>query len=282
MTIPSPLAYCQLAGPVSGCGYSALPPELVATEKNIAHQNPAAAFSLNRFLCRSMLDEFRLSDVPWSLPRQFPVLYEQQIARIRANLADRHDDYFSLGNDPFRKDLAILRHRLIPFGAELATPYAGIPRSLLVADGWHQAIRFVQVYGRCRSARPMLELHMHPHCTEAFNPSGWLDTYENLADFLELNRSFRGVQSTSWFLDPVLAEVSPHLSYLREVPQRCGATILYADDDDPDSSGAFAASQKRRSLYESGHYRPRLFTRIWPRRQLLQRTWRSLNDIHRL
>ncbi|MFT6665748.1 MAG: hypothetical protein ACJA05_002619 [Porticoccus sp.] len=55
---------------------------------------------------------------------------------------------------------------------------------------------------------------MHPHFTKAFNPEGWMETYENLADLLAANPSLLGVQSTSWFLDPALMEVSPHLSYL--------------------------------------------------------------------
>ena len=103
-----------------------------------------------------------------------------------------------------------------------------------------------------------------------------METYENLADLLAANPFLLGVQSASWFLDPALVEVSPHLSHLREVPERCGATILYAGEDDCDYSGAFATSQTRRDLYTSGHYKPRFFTRIWPRKLLIQRSGRLL------
>ncbi len=277
MTTLSPQEYRQLAGPVTGSGYSALPAALLAAERAIADEDKDTAFALNRFFCHSLLEDFTLADTRWSLPAQFRPLYDQHLARIAGNVAHRPDDYFSLANDPFRKDLAILRHRLIPCGAELATPFAGIPRNLLLKGGWRQSMSLIQAIARCRGVQPLLELHMHPHCTASFNPVGWLDTYENLADFLALNPTFLGVQSTSWFLDPALENISPHLCYLRRVPQRCGAAILYAGHDDPTTSGAFVSSNTRRTLFATGRYHPRLFTRIWPRRNLLQRTWRSLN-----
>lgn len=276
----SPQSYYQLAivsDAASDHGYAALPPGLLAAEQSIAQKNPAAALTLNKSLCRNLLKEFTLADACWVIPEKFHFLYDQQLQRIEILLTSKPDSYFAFDNDPFRKDLAILRHRLIPCGAEFATPFSGISRSLIFKGGLRQAAKFIQVIARCRGIKPFLELHMHPHFTEAFNPEGWIETYENLADFLAANPPFLGVQSTSWFLDPVIAEVSPHLSYLREISERCGATILYAGEDDSEHSGAFATSQTRRDLYTSGHYKPRLFTRIWPRQLLTQRSWRLLH-----
>lgn len=285
MALISQQEYCRLAGvpgagnePDAGHGYAALPEELLAVEQSVAREDPAAAFTLNKSLCRILLEQFTLTSVPWTFPEKFHSLYRQQLLRIEGQLTHEPDSYFSLCNDPFRKDLAILRHRLIPCGAEFAVPFSGIPRSLLFRGGWSQAVQFIRVMSSCRGTRPFLELHMHQKFTAAFNPDGWIETYENLADFLTVNPSFLGVQSTSWFLDPVLEQVSPHLAYLRQVPERCGATILYAGVDDGDHSGAFATSQTRRALYDAGQYHPRLFTRIWPRQRLLQRCWRSFSQ----
>ena len=284
MSIISPHSYYRLAtvpGEVASYGYAVLPVELLAAEQSVARQNPAAALTLNRSLCRNLLKEFTFTsaDAYWAFPQKFHFLYEQQLQRIRNLLSDKPDSYFTLENDSFRKDLAILCHRLIPCGAEFATPFSGIARSLLFKAGLRQAAKFSQAIARCRGIKPFLELHMHPDFTSGFNPEGWIETYENLADFLVANPSFLGVQSTSWFLDPALAEISPHLSYLRQVPELCGATILYAGEDDCNHSGAFLTSQTRRDLYASGHYIPRLFTRIWPRELLIQRSWRSLSVI---
>ena len=205
------------------------------------------------------------------------MLYNEQLQRIEDQLSCKPDNYFSLKNDPFRKDLGILRHRLIPCGAEFVTPHSGLSRALLVKGGWWQAGKFIRVVIQCRGIKPFLELHMHPLFTSSFNPEGWINTYENLADFLVLNPSLLGVQSTSWFLDPALEQVSPHLAYLRQIPERCGATILYAGQDNDDNSGAFATSQTRRDLHAAGQYYPQLFTRIWPRHQILNRRWRAVD-----
>ena len=279
----SPDSYCRLAlGLPEGedknwvQGYSALPDELLAAEEFVARRDTASASTLNRALCRFLREKFSLEELSWNLPAQFPQLYQQQLSRIDQLLIENQDSYFRLANDPFRKDLALLLHRLIPFGAEFATPFSGISRSLVFRGGWRQAGRFLKVLVKCPVTRPFLELHLHPQFTSQFNPEGWLQTYENLADFLSLNQALRGVQSTSWFLDPALKKISPHLSYLREVPECCGAAFFFAGEDDPRHSGAFATSRSRRALHESGQYHPRLYTRIWPRRELLERRWRLL------
>lgn len=287
MTIMSPQQYCLL-GQVSDDdldrGYSALPADLLAAEQAAARHSEAAALMLNKSLCGFLLAQFSLTAGQWTLPEQFSTLYREQLQRIEAQLATQPDSYFSLGNDPFRKDLAILRHRLVPCGAEFATPFSGISRRLLFGGGWRQALRFLRVMAACRGVAPFLELHMHPAWTHTFNPEGWLETYENLADLLAANPSLRGVQSTSWFLDPALEQVSPRLVYLRRVPERCGAVIFHAGEDS-DSSGALATSPTRRALHAAGRYQPRRYTRIWPRQRLLQRGWRNpavrtLNEGH--
>lgn len=276
MATISPQAYCRLAnGPDSGLGYSVLPDALLAAEKTVVQHDPLAAAALNKGLCDSLLQQFTLKDIPWRLPAKFELLYQKQLSRIENQLNNQPDSYFSFAHDPFRKDLAILRHRLIPYGAELATPFSGISRRLLLTGGGGQAAKFLRTLTATRGFSPLLELHMHPHDTAEFTPQGWLDTYENLADFLAVNPSLLGVQSTSWFLDPALEEVSPHLTYLRAVPEGSGAAFFYAGEDDK-YSGAFETSQTRRELFRAGSYRPRLFTRIWPRKKLLQRAWRSM------
>jgi len=282
MSIISPEEYCRRANASDsdfvsedGCGYAYLPDELLAAQQSVARQDQAAAFTLNKILCRTLLERFTITDNRWVWPDQFHVLYGQQLQRIESQLSQEPESYFSFSNDPFRKDLAILRHRLIPFGAEFATPFSAIPRSLLIRGGWLQAIKFIRVVAFCGGIKPFLELHMHQKYTAAFNPEGWLETYENLADFLALNPSLLGVKSTSWFLDPAIEQVSPHLAYLRRVPEQCGATFLYAGEDNGVHSGAFATSRSRRALFATGKYFPMRYTRIWPRQKLLQRRWRS-------
>lgn len=278
---PDVQQYCDLAlKPIIAAEYSALPARLLTVEKTISSTKAQGAAYLNRQLLSFLVREFSLSRLPWKLPTSVVPLYKAQLNRLEQTPDRQPDSYFSLQNDPFRKDLAILLYRLIPFGAEFANPHSGIARSLAFKSGPKQAILLLRAILASRGVRPFLELHMHPEVKGDFHPAGWIESYERLADFLQLNSRFRGVQSTSWFLDPALTRVSPHLVYLREVPEQCGADIFFAGTDTEGKSGALATSASRRLMYASGSYQPRLFTRIWPRNQLLRRRWRQIQSAH--
>ena len=123
MSIISPHSYYRLAtvpGEVASYGYAVLPVELLAAEQSVARYDPSAAVDLNKSLCRNLLADFTFTsaDAYWAFPQKFHFLYEQQLQRIRNLLSDKPDSYFTLENDSFRKDLAILCHRLIPCGPE--------------------------------------------------------------------------------------------------------------------------------------------------------------------
>lgn len=259
-----------------GTGYGKLPAGYHREERKLLAEDKKSAHEFNRALYVTLLRDFSFGDALIRLPETIKALYPEEFDRIGRNARVRPDDYFSSGNDSFRKDLAILTHRLIPCGAEFFFPYGGIPRSLAVSSGATGLFRFIAATLSTRGLKPLLELHMHAEVTENFTPKGWLATYENIADVLEINPQFLGVQSFSWFLDPALASISPHLVYLRQVPEQCGAYIFYSSDDSLLSSGALHKSQKRRLLAESGEYQPKIYARIWPKEKLLQRRWRKL------
>lgn len=258
-----------------GTGYSVLPDRYRRKEQQLREQHEHSAYEFNRAVYANLLREFSLGDALIQLPESIKALYANELSRMQRNVSRHRGDYFSTRHDSFRKDLAILTHRLVPCGAEFFYPYGGIPRSLAIRSGLGGMARFLTAVLSVRGLKPLLELHLHSEVTENFTPSGWLATYENLADVLELNPQFLGIQSFSWFLDPALESISPHLAYLRQVPERCGAYILYSSDESPLASGAVHKSQKRRLLAESGEYRPKIYARIWPRKKLLKRLWRQ-------
>ena len=66
--------------------------------------------------------------------------------------------------------------------------------------------------------------------------------------------------------------ISPHLSYLREVPSENGATLLFVCHHSDGSSGALSRSSVRRRLFAEGKYVPATYMRIWPRQSLI--AWR--------
>ena len=184
--------YCNLALlPAPGADYAALPPRLLAAERALSTNSKEGAFTHNKQLLSFLVRNFSPDSPPWKLPESVSRLYAVELRRLEYENNTQPPDYFSFQNDPFRKDIAILLHRLVPFGAEFANPYSGLPRSLAVRRGPAQLVRFLQAVLASRGIRPFLELHMHPHVVEHFHPAGWIECYEHLADFLDLNRAGR-------------------------------------------------------------------------------------------
>lgn len=244
-------------------------------EEQLKQQSAEVYQSYNRFLLSSLLLDFSVDAGKLSLPDSVKALYRNHLQRIEKQLDSFDSEFFSLDNDAFVKDLAILSHRLLPLGAELAAPGCGVPRSLLFRQGFSQFIGLSRCLLGLGGSSPLLALHMHILDTADFNPQGWLATYERLADLLELNPQYLGIQSTSWFLDPQLEDISPHLGYLRQVPLHCGAQLFFVGLDQRGESGALSKSAYRRSLFDNGEYVPALYTRIWSRADILARSWRQ-------
>jgi hypothetical protein len=206
-------------------------------------------------------------------------LYPKQLQRILRALQDIGTP-IDLDTDSWRKNRLILAGRLIPVGAEFADPCSGIPRRTFLQAGARRALALAATIGLgTRGFRPCLELHSHPDSLDEFTVEGWEQTYVRLAELLELNRQFRAVVASSWFRDPALAGISPHLAYLREYPCRHGARLFATGKDTSGLSGALATSATRRRLFESGQYVPTIHMMIWPRSALLR--WYGRQGAHR-
>lgn len=203
------------------------------------------------------------------LPESVAALYPRELSRILEALR-AEGSRVDLGQDRWRKNLAILEGRLIPVGAEFADVGAGLPRSLLLKGNWRQRLKTLAcVLSGTRGFRPMFELHAHPDSLADFHPDGWLATYRRLAELLACNPHYKGVMAASWFRDPALVQISPRLRYLREYPERHGALMLDVGRDMAGTSGALARSPTRRQLFAEGRYVPTIYLMIWPRPALL-------------
>jgi hypothetical protein len=264
-----PREYAQCYSASSG-GYGHLASKILAAETHVQSVSKELVFLFNQYLVATLLGNFRLDDSCLELPESIARLYPGELQRIAQQLEDTNLEFYQLGNDVLLKDLAILSHRLVPVGAEFVCPGSGVPRSLIFKRGFGQfcgGIRACLV--QAGGFKPYFELHAHTLSLGDFNPEGWLKTYARTAELLEFNPEYLGVISTSWFLDPALSSISPHLAYLRAVPMENGATMLFAGYDSAGTSGALATSSSRRRLFESGRYTPALYTRIWPRSKLI-------------
>ncbi len=210
------------------------------------------------------------TSVPIVLPATLTRDYAKPIARIRALAETAPDVFFSLDNDLFVKDLAVCFGQLYPGGARLVDLRAGLPRRLLLSQrfGTPTVLRFFWTGG---GFAPWLETHVDPRDLSEFSESGLTRMYLRVAAMLEVNPNVLGVFGGSWFYDPCLETLSPHLAYLQQLPRAHGARLFRGPTTPGTIASALLKSQRRRQAYESGAYRPQSYFLAWPRRAML--TW---------
>lgn len=268
-----PKKYARNFGIGGDCRYNKINTKTLEMANSALSVSTNAGVLLNKYLLISLLKGFYVDNRVCKIPASIVELYQRDIKRIEMQLQQLDAEFYHLDNDAFLKDLAILSHRLIPVGAEYVFPYSGVPRSIIFKGGFLQLGKGLKAYIESGGFYPFLELHAHVLNLKDFNPDGWRATYLRIAELLELNSDFKGVTSSSWFLDPELKNISPHLAYLREFPEEHGATILFSSYDKHGESGALEKSDKRRRLYESDEYKPAIYTRIWPRKKIID--WKN-------
>lgn len=263
-------AHLQAARGETPAHFSALPAPFVASLARWSQARPATLRDVNRYVWAAQVAAFDGTTLPLTTPESVQRLYERELDRVLAQLRADDDRYADARHDSQRKDLAILGGRLVPVGAGFAAPRAGVPRSVLLKGGVGQFARGLVALVRGGGARPWLELHTHLDCLSDFSAAGWEQSYLRLAELLALNPHLRGVFRASWFLDPALQQISPNLAYLRELPLRHGACLLFVQRDLVGDSGALHRSARRRQLFDEGRYVPDIYLMAWPRRDLLR------------
>lgn len=240
-------------------------PEVVAAYKRV---DAAKREQLHRLVLEKLMDEFEIDSSQLKLPSEISHFYEIEFARIRGLLSDKKAYLFDWQNDLFAKDIGICSGRLIPVGPGLLE-VSGVPRSLLFKNGVRQFVRLAYLLlFELKGQGPLLRPHVHLANVDTFNRAGWDRAYQVIGEILKMNPHVRGLMRSSWFLDPALSRISPHLSYLREVPVENGATIFYAGTEGSES-GALSKSKSRRRLFDRGCYVPRVYYLVWPRQRLI-------------
>lgn len=204
------------------------------------------------------------------LPPTVTARIERCMQRLLADLATPRAGYFRHEHDPFVKDLAVCRLKLLPCGIEMVDLEGGFSRS----DLWTHGPAVAWALGKAMAAmgghRPMLAGHLDRRAMAEFNRDGYIRFYKTVADILRTRTDMRGFVADAWLLDPVLGRISPELAYVRELPESGGAVFYPTEDSEGTVSQALAFSPRRRALYESGEYRPRAWRTVWPRRALIE------------
>lgn len=205
-----------------------------------------------------------------ALPARVRAHQLKQFARIAA-----HDDgvlaYCKLEADVYLKELGLATLRLYAGASSVIDPRSGIGRSMLLRGGMLGLPGRALLMARAGGFKPYFEVHVHKLYQDEFNEEGRNECYRCCAELYALHPEVLGMVGGSWFYDPVVAGISPHLAYLRTVPESGGARVLFMSHDEQAAKNATATSEKRRALHAAGQYRPASWTLVWLKRD--QQAW---------
>ena len=219
----------------------------------------------------------RISTV--NLPQTVKDLIEREYLRIEKDLVTAGDDHYDLGRHSMRCDFRIVGFGRTPAGVS-HIDVGGMPRRLLwsgdAAQAWHAAMLLLRAGGHA----PFYVSHL----AHGISPMAFLLIYtreaqeayhRTVADCLRMNPHVRGFLATSWWFDPALSSVAPHLTFLREGSLAHGAVLLRAGSTEGAQKNALAHSPRRQRMYATGEYLPVSYAVVWTRSALLK--WASSN-----
>jgi hypothetical protein len=216
--------------------------------------------ALEAALMQAALDRLDAVD---ALPPRLRHHHLRHLARIAEQAAPCR-----LDADSYRKDLGLATLRLFAAGNQVVDLRSGVPRSVLLRGSWWQAPAKLLAMLRLGGFKPYAQIHMHPLCRKPFDAETRAETYRSCAELLAWRRDSLGLLAGSWFYDPALAAVSPHLAYLHQVPKAGGAQFFFAADRGGFVEWALSSSATRRAAHAAGRYQPRSYLLVWGRQAL--------------
>lgn len=206
---------------------------------------------------------------PMRLTPEAHRLLDDYLARVVADVTRGRKGFFRHGHDPFAKDFAVCRGRLLPCGVEVLDPLGGIPRSLVLKGGPAQVLTMARMAWRLGGVKAVWGLHFDRRLVKDFNAQGYVDLYLRVADLLAANPEVRGISSWSWWHDPQVARISPELSFVGAIPENNGAFVMRVGENDYATSDALRFAPQRTALYREGRYRPCFYMLAWARQDVL-------------
>ena len=138
-----------------------------------------------------------------------------------------------LGDPAFILDLGLSRGAVLPFDDMLVVPrYLEDPN--FTEGTW-------------------LEFHVR---SGDFDLDSLMALSTLVEDYLLLNPHIQGLYAIGWMMDPDVAEVSPHLGWVREFTANTGADISHVGTNEETVTLATSTSATRRAAFEEGRFAP--------------------------
>ena len=235
----------------------------VATACGSAQQNAISRLLIAR-LGQALPVRFR------NLPLTERVRYHcaRAVERLLTFLESNPENY-CYPNELFVKDLRFVLGRAIPAGAAILELHSRMGGSVLASYMRRRPVAALRAGGNPACFR----LYLDPRYLDEFNADGFVRYYEDAADMIALYPEAAVFTCRSWFMDPQLRGISPHLTNLFEVPRAANAYFLMHKATVTDRERALRTSATRRRLHQEGTYKPRSASVVWPREAML--AWRN-------
>jgi hypothetical protein len=194
--------------------------------------------------------------------------------RIIQDVDSNENGFYDYSNDLFCKDLSIASLRMFSAGLLKVESYTGIPRSCVLSNGGRDIFSWLSLAMRSQGFNPFYEIHLDVRYAKDFTPDGWCNALRTVGEMLNVNPHIKGITGASWFFDPQIRRISPHLVYLRELIEKKGGRFLFNKTDPHVTELAISKSNTRRVMYESKKYTPASYFMIWLKTDILR--WLNL------
>lgn len=205
-----------------------------------------------------------------NLPGSILVLYPDAFGRLAYHLKNNRDDPYDLTDEFFRKDIRFVLGLSVPCGVAIADMVSKVPlRKVILSSFRSRNVSPVIRYFRARGYGRWFRVHVDPRYLTEFNEQGHDKFYLRVAELLEQQKDVRGYVGTTWYYDPQLLKISPHLAFLQLRPLERGAFMLRHRGGRDDIKYALMKSETRRRLYQEGKYTPISYSILWPRKDLI-------------
>jgi len=212
--------------------------------------------------------------------RKLPMVTKSAYSEYFKKIVDDIDSYknatgfYLFPNDAFKKDLGICRLNLIPAGHALLE-IRNLPKRFLLKGGIKQFIQGVLfIVFELGGFHPLLERHLDSRpdsiSLQKFNPEGRKGFYLITAEILRMNPEIKGTFNTCWYFDPKIKEISPKLTYIRELDKQFGGKYFFMGTNEQCINDATFKSPTRRKLFQEGKYLPTNYLLIVPRGKLIK------------
>lgn len=143
---------------------------------------------------------------------------------------------------------------------------SGIPRSWPLQMNPMDAIRALGVVAKMGGWGPCFEAHIGDGAV--LMEREYTRCYLRMAQSMELQPEVRAMIGASWLHSSETMRVTPQLAWINRLFLDNGGVLLHMGPA-PKDAGFLVGSAKRRQLYESGEYKPRVALYVWPRKEFL-------------